>query len=261
MTLESINKIIEEEFRNYQSARDNFDDIVTWAERLKEIISVHNISDLFEPMEYNELLHITGNSFVISIILAMERHYLFSFAISRIGIESIINMSIIESNYEKHLNIWKKYNECNQDSAEWRTVYKDFNDAFKFKKKKHDYSKFVNDNDMKYIMERWKFISNYGSHSNMMQSAFSTYFSNNQAEIKMTYSLFDGDPKNTFSSGKIVLFIIDIYFVLAKVYSKIFQLHNIDLIKSHDRILELFSEWIIFRDNKLIEFKNKSNGV
>ncbi len=259
MNLESINKIIEAQFNNFHSSRKQFEDIVTWVERLKGIISIHNIHDLVDPIEYSELLHIAGNAFVISIILAMEKHYLFALGASRVGIEAIINMAIIESNHEKHLNVWKRYNEYNQDSEEWKSIYNDYNKVFLKDKKKHDYSRFIDDDDKKYIIDRWEFLSNYGSHPSMMHSVFSTRFSNNESGLSMTYGLFDDDPKNVFGGGKIVLFLIDIYFVLSKIYSKIFKIHNIDLIYSYDRINKLYFEWIEFRDNKLNEFKYNEN--
>ena len=91
MSSPSITSVLEAEFKNYEISKSHFEDILTWGERIREIASTDNLYCIPNPPEYFDLIQISGNAFVTSLLLIMKAHVFFGFAVARVGLESVIN--------------------------------------------------------------------------------------------------------------------------------------------------------------------------
>ena len=142
MSLPAFHKIIEGEVSNFETSRKVFGDILTWAERLKEILHVKKVDNPPGPIEYYELMHLLSNAFTNAILLTSKGFIFHSFAVARLGVEAFFQLSIIESNYSENVEVWKNYNYEKGDSDKWKAAKKAYDKIFISDRSKHDYSKF-----------------------------------------------------------------------------------------------------------------------
>jgi hypothetical protein len=78
MRTPSFSKILETQFKNFETSKSNFEDILTWAERVKEYVSPDNILlSIGDPMEYLILTHLCGNAFITAVLTLMKAHIFF----------------------------------------------------------------------------------------------------------------------------------------------------------------------------------------
>jgi len=244
MSFPSFDKIIESESINFGITKKNFGDIIEWAEVLKNILQIQKVHDGPGPIEYYQLFHLLGNSFVNAVLLLSKGYIFHSYAISRIGFESFFQIAIIESNYNENLNVWQNFSYERPDSKRWKIAWRKYDKIFVKDRSKHDYSAFINDEIKDVLVNRWKFLSSYGSHVSFIQTLFS-FDIREIGESDIVYSgLFDTNENNTVEIGKSIIWIIDSFFILAVSTSKIFENHNVYLAKNNSQINELWEEWL-----------------
>lgn len=254
MSLPEFHKIIEGEVANFNITKKAFADILTWAERLKEIFHVKKVEEKPGPIEYYELMHLLGNAFTNSILLTSKGYIFHSLAIARLGVEAFFQISVIESNYSKNSKIWQSFNYGKKDSNEQKEVKKAYEKTFIHDRSKHDYSNFI-DNESKFeLVRRWDMLSSTGSHTVFAQTIYSLHFKVEENQ-RMVYSgLFDIDKTDKYSIGKYLIWLIDTFFIIAKSSSLIFENHKVHLYRSHEKIQLLCKEWLEFKDKKIKEF-------
>ena len=83
MNLPPFDKILEKQFHNYQISKNRFEDIITWCERLKEILNIKSAVDLDGTVELAMLVHLIGNSFISAILLILKGHVFHAYAVAR----------------------------------------------------------------------------------------------------------------------------------------------------------------------------------
>ena len=256
MEIPSFSKIIEEQFNNFEKSKKQYSDILSWAERIKEPCGSENIlGETPDPFEYCNLLHNCGNAFIVAMLTTMKGHMHFAEAIARIGIDSIVEMAIIETDLEKNLEIWKKFNyRTYGDDAQRKKIENDYENIFRKKKSKHDYSLFITDDEKKAIIDSWGQMSRYGSHVNSVQGLSSMRFEKDSEITKVHTGVFD-IPKNGFEHNKALsmFFLIDTYFILAAISSKILTIRGASLKRTPDELEAWKKEWYQFKLKKAHE--------
>jgi len=258
MSLPSFAKIHEGEVHNFEISKSKFGDILTWAERVKEIASTEIISKMPAPQEYIDLLHIQGNAFVTSLILLMKAHIFFSYSVARVGVEATTRMATIETNFERHLKVWQKHNYAKRHSSEFRNAKRDFNRVFTDPRAKHDYSAFMEEDEYRVLFERWDFLSECGSHAGFIQTIFSMVHEKSGENESLKSGIFDVNENDNNQIGKCMVYIIDTFFLCALICVRILLRHDLNLKRSLQNIESLMDEWIEFKLAKAQEFGIKS---
>jgi len=254
MSLPNFAKVLEGEIKNFEISKSKFEDILTWAERIKEIASTELVLQLPVQQEYFDLMHIQGNSFIASIILLMKCHVFFSFAIARVGLEAAITMAIVESDYKNHLPIWQKYNYTKRNTSEFKEAQKKFTQVFRNTRKKHDFSAFMNEREYEVLFHTWDYLCTSGSHAGFLQTIFSVDYSDSEDAITLNSGIFDINMNDTNHIGKSMIYVIDTFFLCSKISARILNRHGVSLRKSVKEVEELFDEWVEFKMRKAKEF-------
>ena len=249
MTIPAFKKIIEYEIQNFESSLEYFEDIISWAERIKHLLHVTKFNRSI--FEYFLLCHILHNSYLNAILLAMKGYIFHSYAVCRLGVESFINLAIIECHKDEHFKIWKGYNYTKRDHKDWNHIKKKYDKIFRDKRKSHDYSSFLRDNEKIRIFSSWEMLSNMGSHSSYMQSMFSLNISDPK---NLKSGLFDVEMKDKTLIGRVLLWIIDTYFTMANPLSDILERNNLSLNTPNDKIDKMIIEWNEFKLKKAKDF-------
>lgn len=244
MSILAFEKIIESETTNFGITKENFGDIVSWGEMLKDILEIKIIKEKPGPIEYYQLFHLLGNSYINAFLLITKGYIFHSYAISRIGFESFFQMAIIESDYATNIDAWRNYMYERPDSDCWKAKWKIFNKIFVKDRSKHDYSQFINNDAKKTLIDRWNHLSAHGSHVSLIQTLFS-FDIKKIGENDIVYSgLFDINENNAIEIGKSLIWLIDSFFILTVSTSKIFENHNVYLYKDHSEIKNLWGDWM-----------------
>ncbi len=254
INIPSFSKIPEAENKNFETSRNLFEEILTWAERLKQILHIKRVDIKPGPIEYYQLVHILGNAFINSVLILMKGYIFHSYAIVRLGLESFFQLAIIETQFSEHLNVWKNYNYSNSKSENWKDIKKSYNDIFRYKRNKHDYSKFLDLETKEILIHRWKFLSEYGSHVNFMQTIFSFNIKNIENKQLAFSNLFDVNNSDKNSLGINFLWTVDTFFHIANSLSIILENHKVYLYRSSEDIQKMWNEWVEFKINKGTEF-------
>lgn len=256
MATVSFAHILESQFKNFEVSRQRFEDILTWAERVKEYASPDNVLlTAPDPIEYGHLIHVCGNAFVVSLLTTMKGHVFFGEAIARVGIDAIIEMAIIEANIAQHLPIWRNYNYGNPRSAEWTRIEREYANVFRGRNRgNHDYSAFVSEVERTEIISRWSLLSRTGSHANFVQTAMSTRLADSGGTPMMSTGLFDIESGSEHGIAESMVFIIDTYFILAIIASRILTRRNTRLKRTTAELESSQQEWFEFKSRKAREF-------
>ena len=254
MSLPSFDKILESEFRNYEISKKRYEDIITWGERLKEILCVRHIKDSDGVIELTMLTNIIGNAFITAILLTMKCHVFHAYSVTRLGVEAFIQLTIIELNFGENLKVWRDFNYLKSHTDEWNRAKNDYNDVFRKKRKSYDYSRIIDDDERNEIVSRWNMLSEVGSHVNFIQTLFSFSVIETPENIEILSGIFDITDAKENHMARYLIWMIDTYFIISKTVSKILESHDLALWRSCDEIERLWSEWIEFKVKKAAEF-------
>ena len=261
MKTPSFSKILETQFRNFETSKSNFEDILTWAERVKEYVSSDNILlEIPGPMEYLFLTHQCGNAFITSVLTLMKAHIFFAEAVARIGLEATMQMAVIEANFDEHLDVWKRYNYFKktkknwEESSEWKEIKKKYQKVFSYERANHDYSSFMSGHEKEQLFDWWKLMSNTGSHAGFIHSTMSIEFGREGMKETLQSGIFDIVPTEPTKIGVSLVWLTDVYFILAAINSRILIGHNFSLRYNPDRIEDSYQEWCDFKQKKANDF-------
>jgi len=255
MSHPTFSEILQGEVNHFKVSKSRFEDILTWAERTKEITSTELIRNLPLPDPYFDLLHIQGNAFITSLLLLMKVHIFFSYAIARVGLEANINMAVIESDFNKNLKIWQNYNyTTTNNSQKFKQIKRDYIRVFQDPRKKHDFSAFMEEHEYDIIFKRWDYLCKSGSHTGFLQTIFSVDYENTEEEFILKSGIFDVKPDDINYVGKCMVYVIDTFFIGAKISARILNRHKVSLTRSVNDIETLYDEWFEFKLKKAKEF-------
>ena len=254
MSFPPFHKIIEKEFQNFEASKSNFPDIYAWSERVKGILMIKNVKNYPAPDEFFWMINLISNAYINSILLTMKCYIFHAFAIARLGVETFLNIAIIQADFDKHYDIWKNYNKTKKDTVEFEKAKKEYNKTFRFNKQKHNYSSFMSSEEKDEIFSRWDILSTVGSHVSFTQSVYSFKVEAGSNDLKFQSGFFDAgfDDKKTLATH--LVWIIDTYLIVAKNLSKILENHSIFLEMPHSKILELHKDWFDFKAIKIKEY-------
>ncbi|MGI0016778.1 MAG: hypothetical protein ACREBU_25440, partial [Nitrososphaera sp.] len=257
METSSFSQILESQFKNFETSKQKYEDILTWAERVKEYVSPHNVLlEAPDPIEYGHLIHICGNAFIVSILTTMKGHIFISEAIARVGVEAIKEMAIIEVDITNHLPIWRRFNLENPHSNEWQQIFGEYRRIFRNREniRNYDYSAFIRHHERTEIINRWGQLSHSGSHVNFVQTTMNTRFDNTDDTTFMHTGLFDIENTGEHDIGTSMVYLIDTYFILALISSRILTRHNTRLKRTTVELENSYLEWFEFKIKKAREF-------
>ncbi len=256
MVTSSFSHILESQFKNFETSKQRYEDILTWAERVKEFASPENVLlNAPDPIEYGHLIHICGNAFIVAMLNTMKGHIFFGEAIARVGVDAIIEMAIIEADIAKHLQVWKNYNYSNPRNADWAQIKSAYNEVFMQRNRgRHDYSSFIKNDERTEIIDRWLALSHSGSHVNFVQTAMNTRFENSGGIPVMHTGLFDIENAGGNDIGISMVYLIDTYFILAIISSRILTRRNANLKLTTAELESAYREWFEFKAKKAHAF-------
>ena len=247
--------LLEGEVHNFETSKRRFPDLYAWAERLKELIHLNPTQNTFDPIEYLILLNLINKSYNNSILLSMKCLLFHAFTIARLGVETFINIAIIETDFDRNIKIWRDYNYPSEDNKDSKNIRKKYEDCFRYKKKKHDYSDFMSNEDMNDIIGRWEYLSSIGSHSGYIQTIFCHKMSDTNEEQILNMGYFDVDFDDESIIVEIIMWIIDTFFIITKNISNIFTRHGIVLYKDRSKIDRIIDDWVKYKLEKAKSFK------
>lgn len=261
MRVPSFAKILETQIRNFEASKSNFEDILTWSERIKDFVAPDNILlKVPEPREYLFLSHQCGNAFIVSVLTLMKAHILFSEAVARVGLEATMQMAVIEANFEHHLEVWKRYNYFNrtkrnwEESPEWREINKRYKKVFSQDRAKHNYSSFIFDSEKEQLIDWWKLMSSTGSHAGFMYSAMSIDFGKEGNTETIQSGIFDIIPDEPYKIGTSMIWLNEVYFTLAIITARILTRHKFSLRYSSEKMEDYYEDWRDFKLKKADDF-------
>lgn len=254
MSLPSFDKILEGQFHNYQISKDRFEDIITWCERLKEILNTKYVKVHDGTIELTMLVHLLGNSFVSAIMLLMKGHVFHSYAVARIGVESFFQLAIIEIDFVNNLKAWRDFNYSQKGDKNWNDYQNTFEKIFRKNRPKYDYSQIIELNEQKEIVERWTMMCEIGSHVNFIQTLFSFNLSKSDDSTLIKSGIFDVANQEKNFIGKYLIWMVDTYFIIAKSISKILEKHEILLSQNTMKITQMWEDWLDFKSKKVKEW-------
>ncbi len=255
MSRPSFERLIEGEFKNFEISKNKFEDILTWAIRIREAVSTENIVDIAEPKEYLMLTQLCGNAFVTAILLIMKAHVFFGEAVARVGLEAAMQMAVIQTNYKKHLEIWRSY-QLNKGKEQQKQAKQEFRKVFSYDRKKHDYSKFMESIEKDYIERVWGILSENSSHAGFMQTTLSMDFKSNKETTFIKTGFFDTLSPDQNMIGRVMLFVVDIYSHLSLIISRILTSKGYKLKRTPEKIETERKEWEDFSAEKIKELGN-----
>ena len=229
------------EWENVQASAQKFPAVVQWAERVKEFIAPENCLGEGKVLPYMILLLQASNAFVSSFIREMELHQFHAQAIARLGIDTVMQMAIIEADYECNSRIWWGYNGINATEEEKSKFDEDFYIIFCRNRFSRAFDNYLPEETRKWLQQRWKRASHAGSHASLLSSALSVKMSTDGI---LSTNYFD-EPLTNDAFDVEFRMILDIhtFFVLAKVATKILELHNQELRYDSSHLEAVFREW------------------
>lgn len=254
MSLPPFTKIIEGENQNFESSRKNFEDILSWGERIKELLHIKSVKEPPGPLVYFQLVHLAGNSFTNAMLLTMKGYIFHGLAVGRLGIEAFNQMCIIEIDYENHLRVWENYNYTRSNDAKFGKYKKDFTHIFRRQRATFDYSKFMEESERDELVHRWDMLNSAGSHVSFRQTVYSFSIEESEDRLEVFSGIFDIDLSDKFSLGKHLIWLIDTFLIAAQIINRILEFHSVQLFLNTNKIKLLWNEWLDFKAKKVGEY-------
>jgi hypothetical protein len=171
-----------------------------------------------------------------------------------------MQMAVIEANFTEHLDVWKRYNYFNKTkknwdkSSEWKEIKNKYQKVFSSKRTKHNYSSFMSNHEKGQLFDWWKLMSNTGSHAGFMHSTMSIEFGSEGNRGFVQSGIFDIVPNEPTKIGTSLVWLTDVYFVLAAINGRILTRHGFSLRYEPERIEEAYQEWCDFKQKKANDF-------
>lgn len=246
-----IEDVAQDQLVNFQESVRLFPDVLQWAERVKEYISLSNLLENCPIREYTHLLHLANKSFIHSLIIQMQLHHFHSVAIERIGVDAIRQMAIIEVNVSDHARIWQDYNWRKINCANTKQIEDDYNRVFSRQARSHNYSRFLPDDLRDEVQSRWERCCDWGSHANFNTMILSVSYPDPMTEV---FSFFDRIEAKPWDVGVGISLVVDTFFILARVAARIFEQHNQALLRSSAELDSIWDEWHAFKLQKAKEW-------
>lgn len=172
----TVQQLAESQGINFKCSQEKFPDLLQWANRIKDFLSVENFVGSEADHVHTQLVHMASNASLLCTILDFQLLHFQGLAFLRVAIDAVMQMAMLESGDERtrirRRDIWLTHSQTPPGMKGYKDALRQFQSSFS-KRFAEDLEPLVSRGAQTSMELMFSYASYAGSHPSVMKGMLS----------------------------------------------------------------------------------------